>query len=620
MCSRKVFIVAFVLRLFVKESFSQEQPNTEWWKTALLYQIYPRSFYDTDGDGVGDIKGVTAKLQYLKDTGIDATWLSPIFKSPQRDFGYDVSDFLAVDPLFGTNDDLEELFAEARKLGLRIVLDFVPNHSSVDHEWFKQSELGVEPYRDYYVWHPGRMVAGQTRPDVPNNWNSVFYGSAWEWSDIRQEYYLHQFEVGQPDLNFRNPKVIAEFDSILTFWMERGASGFRVDAINHMFEDALFRDEPINDPTDPLSYGYTHHIYTNNLLETYDVIGHWRKVIDDYVQRTGSDTIIMLTEAYTSMDMVLRFYQSDDGTEQRAHFPFNFVLLGDLNGNSNARDFKYVIDRWLENLPRGKITNWVLGNHDQPRVGSRYGQERIDAMNLLLLTLPGVAVTYNGEEIGMVDYRDMSWEDSVDPQGCNVGPEQYRWKSRDPQRTPFQWDDGFNGGFSLANKTWLPMYPYYRETNLRKQLEADWSHYRVYTEAAKLRRHRVFREGHFRSKALNENVFAFVRYIRDDSKEEQIRGQYFVIVINLGSHAHEVDLLDVYAGMHNGTTQVYLVGSESRFKINQLIDPSKLVVGPYESIVLGDRATLSNAAAYLPKSLLWSLITLWGVLINNLYR
>ncbi|XP_040157610.1 maltase 2-like [Anopheles arabiensis] len=566
----------------------QNQTDTDWWKTAVLYQIYPRSFYDTDGNGVGDIRGVTAKLQYLKDTGIDATWLSPIFQSPQRDFGYDVSDFLQVDPLFGTNGDLEELFNEARKLGLKIVLDFVPNHSSNEHWWFVQSELGVEPYRDYYVWHPGKPVPGQARPDVPNNWNSVFYGSAWEWSEIRQEYYLHQFEVGQPDLNYRNPKVIEEFDNILRFWMERGASGFRVDAINHMFEDALFRDEPINDPSDPLSYGYTHHIYTNNLLETYDVIGHWRKVIDEFVEQTVSDAIIMLTEAYTSMDMVLRFYQSDDGSEQRAHFPFNFVLLGELNGDSNARDFKYVIDRWLENLPRGKVTNWVLGNHDQPRVGSRYGEERIDAMNVLLMKLPGVAVTYNGEEIGMVDYRDMSWEDSLDPQGSNVGPELYKWKSRDPQRTPFQWDDTHNAGFSTANRTWLPVYPYYRQSNLRKQLESDRSHYQVYTEAIKLRRDRVFREGAFRSRALTEQVYGFVRYLKED------RSAFFIVLINLGDEMTEVDLHDLYDSIGDGEVRVFLVGTASRYKINQMVDASQLLVGPYESIILGKEASSST--------------------------
>ncbi|XP_035914171.1 maltase 1-like [Anopheles stephensi] len=612
---KRSFIFGLVCCFLVVELRGQAQPDTEWWKTAVLYQIYPRSFYDTDGNGVGDIRGVTAKLQYLKDTGIDATWLSPIFKSPQRDFGYDVSDFLEVDPLFGTNRDLEELFAEAKKLGLKIVLDFVPNHSSIEHWWFKQSELGVEPYRDYYVWHPGKPVAGQSRPAVPNNWNSVFYGSAWEWSEIRQEYYLHQFEVGQPDLNFRNAKVIEEFDNILTFWMARGASGFRVDAINHMFEDALFRDEPINDPSDPLSYGYTHHIYTNNLLETYDVIGHWRKVIDEFVEQTGSDTVIMLTEAYTSMDMVLRFYQSDDGSEQRAHFPFNFVLLGELNGASKARDFKYVIDRWLENLPRGKVTNWVLGNHDQPRVGSRYGEERIDAMNVLLMTLPGVAVTYNGEEIGMVDYRDMSWEDSLDPQGCNVGPEEYRWKSRDPQRTPFQWDDTFNGGFSTANKTWLPLYPYYRQNNLRKQLESDWSHYKVYTEAVKLRRHRVFREGSFRSKAFDEHVFGFVRYLKDDPAD----GSFMVVIINLTDEPSEIDLYDVYDSIGDRDARVYLVGTESRYKINQVVNASRLLIGPYESIIVGNDASSSFGTITGCHRLIIASLALVGILMKLTY-
>ncbi|XP_053664378.1 maltase 1-like [Anopheles marshallii] len=608
MFSWKIWVIASTVCISVSEIKGQDPPDTEWWKTAVLYQIYPRSFYDTDGNGVGDIRGVTAKLQYLKDTGIDATWLSPIFKSPQRDFGYDVSDFLEVDPLFGTNTDLEELFAEAQKLGLKIVLDFVPNHSSNEHWWFRQSELRVEPYRDYYVWHPGKPVAGQARPAVPNNWNSVFYGSAWEWSEIRQEYYLHQFEVGQPDLNFRNPKVVEEFDEILRFWMERGASGFRVDAINHMFEDDLFRDEPINDPSDPLSYGYTHHIYTNNLLETYDVIGHWRKVLDEFVEQTGSDTIIMLTEAYTSMDMLLRFYQSDDGSEQRAHFPFNFVLLGELNGESNARDFKYVIDRWLENLPRGKVTNWVLGNHDQPRVASRYGEERIDAMNILLMTLPGVAVTYNGEEIGMVDYRDMSWEDSLDPQGCNVGLEEYKWKSRDPQRTPYQWDDTYNAGFSVANKTWLPVYPYYRQNNLRKQLESEWSHYRVYTEAIKLRRHRAFREGSFRSRALSEHVFGFVRYLKDDPT-------FFVVIINLGGETVEIDLLDLYDTIE---TRVYLVGTASRYKINQRVNSSRLLIGPYESLILGNDGTSPAGTVLECLKLILSCFFVGSILTKNI--
>ncbi|XP_055604915.1 maltase 1-like [Uranotaenia lowii] len=587
-----------ILTLFaVTVSVISELPEKDWWETALFYQVYPRSFFDTNADGVGDIQGVTEKLQYLVDTGFDAAWLSPVFKSPQRDFGYDVSNFMEVDELFGTNEDLEKLFEEAQRLGIRIVLDFVPNHSSIEHWWFKQSELGIEPYKDYYVWHPGKPVLGQIKPDVPNNWRSVFYGSAWEWSSVRKEYYLHQFEVGQPDLNFRNPAVIAEFDEILRFWMGKGAAGFRVDAVNHMFEDDQFRDEPIADPSDPLSYGYTNHMYTNNLLETYNVIGHWRKVIDEYKEQNNRETIIMMTEAYTSMDMIMRFYESDDRTEQRAHFPFNFAMITELNDRSNARDFKYVIDRGLENKPRGKITNWVLGNHDQPRVGSRYGPERIDGMLLMLLTLPGVAVTYYGEEIGMLDYRDISYEDSRDPQGCNVGPEAYKFKSRDPQRTPFQWDDTFNAGFSAANRTWLPLNPYFRQFNLRKQQEADESTYKFYVETAKLRKNKVLTHGHFKSRALEENVFAFVRYLKPEDDPEKMYEPYLITVVNLAADTVEVDVNALYE--LGNSSFVRLTGTKSRYFKGQPVNPNNLLLGPYESLVLAESGALRNIVSFL---------------------
>ncbi|XP_041776082.1 maltase 2-like [Anopheles merus] len=560
----------------------EAQPaDKEWWETALFYQIYPRSFYDTNDDGVGDVRGVTAKLQYLKDTGIDATWLSPIFSSPQEDFGYDVSDFKQVDPLFGTNADLEQLFAEANKLGLKIVLDFVPNHTSNKHQWFIDSEKGIAPYKDYYVWRPARNVNGQRMP--PNNWQSVFYGSAWEWSELRGEYYLHQFAKGQPDLNYRNPDVVAEFDDVLRYWMERGAAGFRVDAINHMFEHPDFIDEPINNPEDPNSYGYTHHIYTKDLPETYDVIAHWRTVLDDFARQQGSDAIIMMTEAYANLTMTLRFYESDDGKQQRAHFPFNFVMIEELGENSNARDFKRVIDRWLGNVPRGKTTNWVLGNHDKPRVASRYGVERIDGMQLMLLTLPGVAVTYNGDEIGMIDHRDISYEDTLDPQGCNLGPEGYRWASRDPQRVPFQWDDTYNAGFSRAPRTWLPVHPYYRQTNLLKQQEAEYSHYKFYLDAVAMRKDRVFTHGEFKSHAFGDGVFAFVRYLREN--EDRMDDPYRVVLINFYGERTTIDVNDLYE-IHN-QTQVYLVGTESRHKVGHLLTAKEVTLGPWDSIVLG---------------------------------
>ncbi|XP_055632789.1 maltase 1-like [Toxorhynchites rutilus septentrionalis] len=574
------------LVLLLSGVFAQQDAPKEWWETTVFYQIYPRSFFDSDDDGVGDVKGITAKLQHLKDTGLEATWLSPIFSSPQVDFGYDVSDFRSVDPLFGTNEDLEELFVEAKKLGIKIILDFVPNHSSNEHEWFIKSEQRIDPYTDYYVWHNGSsdgMQPGE-RPRVPNNWQSVFRGSAWEWSEERQQYYLHQFAVGQPDLNYRNEKVIEEFDEILRFWMQKGASGFRIDAVNHMFEVEDFRDEPINDPSDPLSYGYTHHIYTKDLLETYDVVAHWREVMDEFVKENDVDTIIMMTEAYANMTMTMKFYESDDGTQQRAHFPFNFVMIEELGDASKASDFKYIIDRWLENMPRGKVTNWVLGNHDKPRVASRYGRQRIDGMALLVMTLPGVAVIYNGEEIGMEDFRDISYEDTKDPQGCNLGPESYKWASRDPQRTPFHWDDTFNAGFSRAPRTWLPMHPLYRQTNLLKQKEADCSTYKFYVDALKLRKERVFTHGEFRSRAYNDDVFGLVRFVREN--EQRTLDPFYVVMINFADRTHTVDVSDLYRFSGDSAT-VRLIGTESRHLVGDVVDPSALVLGPYEAIMIG---------------------------------
>uniref|UniRef100_A0A182MUP2 alpha-glucosidase n=1 Tax=Anopheles culicifacies TaxID=139723 RepID=A0A182MUP2_9DIPT len=573
-------LVSLALVLF-STVHAQQTTDKEWWETALFYQIYPRSFYDTNADGVGDVRGVTAKLQYLKDTGVDATWLSPIFSSPQEDFGYDVSDFKQVDPLFGTNADLEQLFAEANKLGLKIVLDFVPNHTSNKHQWFIDSEKGIAPYRDYYVWHPGKMVNGQRVP--PNNWQSVFYGSAWEWSDLRGEYYLHQFAKGQPDLNYRNPAVVAEFDEVLRYWMQRGAAGFRVDAINHMFEHPDLIDEPINNPSDPNDYGYTHHIYTKDLPETYEVIAHWRTVLDDFARQQGGDAIIMMTEAYANLTMTLRYYESDDGQQQRAHFPFNFVMIEELNADSNAADFKRVIDRWLGNVPRGKTTNWVLGNHDKPRVASRYGVERIDGMQLMVLTLPGVAVTYNGDEIGMIDHRDISYEDTVDPQGCNRGPNDYKYASRDPQRIPFQWDDTYNAGFSKAPRTWLPVHPYYRQTNLLKQQEADYSHYKFYLDAVAMRKHRIFTHGHFKSRSYDDGVFAFVRYLREN--EDPMDDPYRVVLINFWDQHIIIDVNYLY--QIRNETQVYLVGTDSRHKVGHVLDATQVRLGPWDSIVLG---------------------------------
>lgn len=374
---------------------SQSEDFIDWWQHAVFYQIYPRSFKDSNGDGVGDLQGVTSKLPYLADTGITATWLSPIFKSPMVDFGYDISDYRSIQPEYGSMADFEQLIATANKLGIKIILDFVPNHTSDEHEWFLKSAAREPGYEDFYVWADGKRDARGERA-LPNNWQSVFYGSAWQWHEQRQQYYLHQFTKEQPDLNFRNPAVVQAMDDVLLYWLNKGVAGFRIDAVNHLFENETLPDEPLSGKsTDPLSYDYTRHIYTKDLPEALEMVQHWRRLLDDYTAKhPQGPTRIMMTEAYAGLRQLADYYESAEGV-RGSHLPFNFHFITDVNGSSDARDFVYNVEKWLIYMPRGHAANWVMGNHDNPRVASRFGAASVDAMNMLLMTLPGVAVTYN---------------------------------------------------------------------------------------------------------------------------------------------------------------------------------------------------------------------------------
>lgn len=370
-----------------------KEVDDNWWRHEVFYQIYPRSFKDSNGDGIGDLKGITSKLPYFVETGITAIWLSPIYSSPMVDFGYDISDYRDIYPDYGTLDDFDELIATANQLGIKVILDFVPNHSSDKHEWFKKSAARVSGYEDFYVWEDGTEENGERKP--PNNWVSVFSGSAWQWHEERKQFYLRQFTKGQPDLNYRNPAVLQAMDAVLTYWLKRGVSGFRIDAVNYVFEDKQLRDEPLSGATsDPNSVDYLNHIYTRNQEENYGLIQHWRKLLDDYSEKYGGPARIMMTEGYAELPQVMEFYEDENGV-QGANFPFNFDFITELNSESTAQDFVFTIQRWLIYMPPGHSANWVMGNHDNPRVASRYGAKSVDAMNMLLMTLPGIGITYN---------------------------------------------------------------------------------------------------------------------------------------------------------------------------------------------------------------------------------
>jgi alpha-glucosidase len=458
-----------------------------WWKAAVLYQIYPRSFQDSDGDGVGDLRGLTARLPYLCELGVDALWLSPIFASPMADFGYDISNYTSVDPLFGTIDDFDALLAAAHGHGLKLLLDFVPNHTSDQHPWFQDSRASrASEKRDWYIWRDPAPGGGP-----PNNWLSEFGGSAWAFDEVSGQYYYHAFLSSQPDLNWRNAQVRSAMHEVMRFWLKRGVDGFRVDVIWHLIKDDQFRDNPTN--TDfregDSPYRRSLPLYSTDRPEVHDLIRELRSVIDEFPER------LLIGEIYLPLEKLVTYYGRD---LSGAHMPFNFSLL---ETPWNPRAIAELIERYEELLPKGGWPNWVLGNHDRPRVAARLGiaQTRIAAM--LLLTLRGTPTLYYGDEIGM-------------PQVA-IPPKRIRdpaaTLSRDGCRTPMQWDGGVNAGFSTANP-WLPLAKDFADFNVASQQSDPGSLFNLYRRLVRMRRERkVLTSGVYRSVASVGDILAYER-------------------------------------------------------------------------------------------------------------
>jgi alpha-glucosidase len=402
----------------------------------VVYQVYPRSFQDSDGDGTGDLPGVIERLDYLVTLGVNAVWLSPFFPSPMADFGYDVSDYTDVDPLFGTLADAERLIHEAHGRGLKIIIDFVPNHSSDQHPWFIESRSSRDnPKRDWYIWHDGSPSGG-----VPNNWDSVFGGSAWEWDDATGQYYLHSFLKEQPDLNWRNPDVQQAMTDAMRFWLDRGVDGFRVDVIWKMIKDDQFRDNPPNPDYEPnvLFSMEELQVYNENRPEVHDLVRMMRETVDEYDRR------VLIGEIYLDVPELVAYYGD---TLDGAHLPFNFSLI--LNP-WDAETVADLITRYEAELPDGAWPNWVLGNHDQSRLATRIGRDQARVAAMLLLTLRGTPTIYYGEEIGMENVP-IPEDQQIDPAGLVI-----TGMNRDPERTPMRWNDGEGARFTTG-EPWLPI-------------------------------------------------------------------------------------------------------------------------------------------------------------------
>jgi alpha-glucosidase len=440
-------------RDFQKMISRMVQSDELWWRHGVFYQIYPRSFQDSNGDGVGDIAGIIDRLPYLQALGIDAIWLSPIFPSPMADFGYDISDYTGVDPVFGTMRDFYQLVSAAHAVGLKVILDLVPNHTSDQHPWFVASRSSRDnPKRDWYLWRDPRPDGGP-----PNNWLSEFGGSAWQYDVATRQYYYHAFLAQQPDLNWRNSEVRRAMYDVMRFWLGKGVDGFRVDVIWHLIKDAEFRDNPSN-PN--FRAGRPPHEkiltrYSTDQPEVHDVVAEMRRVIDEF------DSRVLIGEIYLPVQRLVAYYGKNLAGAQ---MPFNFALL---SAPWNARSIEKIIRDYEAALPAGAWPNWVLGNHDRPRVASRIGEPQARVAVMLLLTLRGTPTLYYGDEIGMhqvaiaPDQVRDPFEKNVP--GIGVG--------RDGCRTPMQWNATPYAGFSTS-QPWLPLADDFQRQNVAN-LDAD---------------------------------------------------------------------------------------------------------------------------------------------------
>jgi alpha-glucosidase len=507
-----------------------------WWKHAVIYEIYPRSFQDSNGDGIGDLNGITQRLHYLKDLGVDAIWITPMYPSPQVDFGYDIADYTAIDPQYGTMADFDRLVKEAKARDIRVIMDFVPNHTSDQHPWFIESRSSrTNRKRDWYIWRDGK---GPGRP--PNNWLSWFGHSAWKFDAKTGQFYYHHFYPEQPDLNWRNPEVRKAMYGVLRFWLDRGVAGFRLDAVSRLFEDSNLHDDPLLPGTNAYGDQNIEHKYTDNLPEVHEVLKEMRQVVDEY---PGNPVLISETDE-PNIGELTKLYGSKLDEIQ---LPMDFQVA-DVNQLSAAR-FRELIDQ-VENNPAGGQPYFFFNNHDQDRTWDRYGDGvHNDAiarlLATLLLTARATPQLYYGEEIGMVTTPPARREDVRDPIGKLGWPKE---KGRDGERTPMQWDASSNAGFTTSATPWLPVPPSYKQRNVAVEEKDPDSVLSFYKQLIRLRRTQpALRDG--KQTTVNCHDADVLSYLRKNPND----GESLLIVLNMSNQPKTV-AFDLKAQGISGST------------------------------------------------------------------
>ena len=519
-----------------------EIAQSHWWQTGVIYQVYPRSFADSNGDGIGDLNGVRSKLAYLKWLGVDAVWLSPIFPSPMADFGYDISNYTDIEPIFGTLSDFEALLAETHQYEMKLMLDLVPNHTSDHHPWFQESRSSLDnPKRDWYIWRDPAQDGGP-----PNNWHSRFGGSAWQFDQTTGQYYLHFYDVTQADLNWRNPAVRQALYAVMRFWFDRGVDGFRIDVLARLIKDAQFRNNPANPNWKPghPDYEQVLEIYSNDQPEVHEIVREMRQIAEAYPER------VLVGEIYLPYQRLVSYYGPN---LDEAHLPFNFHLI---HTQWQAATVAAKVAEYEGSLPEGAWPNWVLSNHDRPRIATRAGAAQARVAQMLLLTLRGTPTYYYGDELGMHDVP-ISPEQTVDPRG-KFDPQ----VNRDPVRTPMQWNDSPNAGFCPPDATpWLPLSDDYRAFNVATEETDPTSMLSLVRGLLQLRHaHPVLQLGSYQQLETSaEDCFGYVRELKD---------QKILVLLNFSDQPQHVSIPEL------GTGKIAL----STYVLSTYVDRSEEVV------------------------------------------
>ena len=548
--------------------------NKKWWQNSVVYQIYPRSFQDSNGDGIGDIQGIIKRLDYLQELGIDAIWLSPVCRSPQDDNGYDISDYQDIDPMFGNLDDMEQLISEAKKRNIRIIMDLVLNHSSDEHRWFTEAKKSKDnPYHDYYVWRDGEEGV------YPNDMGSAFGGPAWEWVPELKQYYFHQFSVKQPDLNWENPKVRREIYDMILWWMDKGVGGFRLDVIDHIAKEPDLK-------------------ITNNGPR-----------LHEFIQELSRETfqkgdLITVGEAWGADIDRAKLYSKPDGSEFSMVFQFEHMML-DQEPGKEKWDFcplpfvklKKCLEKWQKELHGCGWNSLFWDNHDLPRIVSRWGNDReyrVEAAKMLATVLHGMEGTpyvYQGEELGMTNVRFDSIEQYQDIEIRNMYRERLEKgyaekdimesiyaKGRDNARTPMQWDDTENAGFTTGTP-WLGVNPNYTEINARSQLQDENSVFHYYKKLIHLRKENsIFVDGDFTLLLPeDENIFAYVR---------EYEGRKLLVAANFTDKEVECPLLKEWGVPADEDGAAKSRDNGVKLLIHNYNDlPSQQKLRPYEAMI-----------------------------------